>query len=298
MNYTLLSALQHICSTKPQKVVCITSEEWVHELLLFAMQGILYKDILWKRTTPKAILKERMECDLFSSSASGGLFVETDQFGEGERKQFQKVESGPLLWVSSKQSVDVDNMYVLASPKPWERLQHAQEAVRFFLVLKKTEAGQKACQLLSQKAVSSPQAFRQEMEKYVAFASCGPIRDDELELLLESDSSSSLWALLDAFVLKKKQLFFQELVRVEEDNHPLQIIRFIRNQYEQLLRLSEGESVQKFKSKEKQLSFLRERSFKEKSKILQRLLLHDIGLRDGTVDEKLSLISFFSPFFG
>lgn len=298
---TVLSALKkNFYKQQPQKTVCIAEDEFVRSLLLFGAVELTSLPV--ERTTFEQ-LKQQQDAPMFScfiAKKQKLSFVETEQFGEKEWRVYQHLQKeAPLLWLASQSGLSTTNSCLLFPKlKPWERLDQAKEVLYFVLKEKAIPLSHKALGMLAQKVVAQPAFLATDIQKYCMYVSSGPLCDEDIEMLIDNEASSSLWTLFDAFVAKNKKIFFEQLSLIErEESHPLQIIRFFQTQWEKLLLATEQNTAAKFKSQEKQQSFIRLLSMKERIHIVQQLLRYDIALRDGGISDAVSLVPFFAALF-
>ena len=301
--YTILSALKNVVyNKKVEKLICITNEEWVRSLLLFGVQEYmkkLYGDVTLKK------ISSRYTFDLFPPRTPQCFVVEEERCGKNEQIFLNNaclIPPSLLLFFGESGEEPPKHAYewvTISKVKPWERIHHIKEAIRFLLSEMNIPLSDEILEMLAQKTVSHPGSFAQEMERYRAFSFRGTFAREELCAHFAIEEKTSLFDLFDAWLERNAALFFARLSMIEEEGEltPFQIVRFFRSQLEPLLLAEQGTTPLKYKSQERKVERLKALSFLDKCALLRRLIELDIGLRDGSYDERSSPISLFIPFF-
>lgn len=305
---TIHSVLKNLFqSQKIDTLLLVGLEEWSQMLLLYGLKEHIKKsneggfaEIRFEKRSIESLNESFLTptFDLFSSKTLTYQVLETKTFGEKEKKVFEAFSSSSspaCIWCTETLSEPVVGAVHFSKWKPWEKEGVAKEAIALLLDRHKVPTLPPVLQFLSHIALSSPAFFPSNFEKYLHYAVEGSLGESEIEDLIGSSSTPTMWGLLESFLLRKKQAFFEELTSIEEDDkiHPLPLIRFFRTQIEKYILASEKGGTLPFKNQEKQKESLEKLSRESKRILLYELVMLDKKLKDGSFDEQSSLFPFF-----
>lgn len=305
---TIYSALKNVFTLDiPQRLLCVGGEEWSRMLFLYGVEEQV------RRTTENKTARVHFEKISFESlneefqtpvlsfyapMKASYYRIETAKFEQKEAELFQKAQVSDrscLVWFTDTLIESVAGSVHLQKCKPWEKESLARDVVTLLLQMRQVASSPSVVLILANSALTNPAFFASDMEKYCHYAAEGIIQDSDIESLIGHDATPTSWSLLEAFLLRNKKAFFEGLSCVEEqgETHPLPLIRFFRSQLEKFILASESGISMPFKSQERQKEAVSEMSLEAKRILIHELLTIDSQLRDGTFDEKNSLVPFF-----
>ena len=136
--------------------------------------------------------------------------------------------------------------------------------------------------LLAKGYTQDRQGLISEIEKLVTYSLGEPaITAAHVEKIGIVEVQPTLWQLLDGLVAGDAKAVSESLT---SDLYDIAVLRFLKNQLEKLIIAVEEEAPSRNRSQERQLAAVRKRTLPTIISWVNRLKMHEVGIRSGTED--------------
>ncbi|HXF29240.1 MAG TPA: hypothetical protein VN457_05270 [Chlamydiales bacterium] len=205
-----------------------------------------------KKTSIENLLQELSSSSLFDADARYHLALHDKITAKEEElleKCFQRPFSNPLLITSKKALPDVVSsvfemkgaLVQIAAPKPWEEKAKTEEWISNFAKAEKKSIQKEAVSLLGRECATSRQQLLQELKKLFLYTSAkNEVTLDDVLAIVTIESKPLLWDLGDALLEKNVAKAIE--ITTTGDFSVFQVLRYIRNQFHEALKMGLGTS--------------------------------------------------------
>lgn len=203
------------------------------------------------------------------------------------------------LFLTSKK-IEIENeaslsgLYVeIPGPKPWDRPKRLASFLVYYFGQKQKKIERDALLLLSESLLSADEAIISECEKLLLYVGDVPqITKNDVLAICTLKATGTLFNLWNAMTDGNEVELLSKLdMVIDDDTHPMQIVRFLRTQWGGFLRFAEdpeGESVPPFKQ-EPYRKLLHRYSLKDAQAIFSRIDDLEFQMKNSEGDPKLLL---------
>ena len=277
-----------------------------------------------KRVTPEELAEHKASFSLFSSHSL--LHIQhTQDLNAAElqllEEQLTHLNNTCILILTGKdlptalckkiEAMTAGVIVEIGDVKPWEKQSKVEEWIKSYAVRWKRTVQKEALQLLAKEFQDDRFALKEELDKlftYTADKSDAPITVNDVRAIVCLSNKAIIWQLSDALLTKDKRLALAIVHSLQEGDggggefHPLQILRYLRNQVHSVLEISSLVDDQvapdvimkrfptmKGKSFEKNIEFARRYGTNDLIRALIAIDTLEVDLKNSAKDEHLAL---------
>ena len=173
-------------------------------------------------------------------------------------------------------------VFSFPSIKPWDRLPLQVSWIRAYVKKRGAQIDANGATLLAKGYAQDRQGLAGELEKLVTYCfGETTITAAHVEKVGIVALQPTLWQLLDGLLAGDLKAVSQS---VTEDLYDIAVLRFLKNQLEKLVIAVEEEAPSRNRSQERQLAAVRKRTLPVIISWINRLKMHEVGIRSGTED--------------
>ena len=170
----------------------------------------------------------------------------------------------------------------LPSIKPWDKVPLLVSWIQAYVKKRGAQIDSNGAALLAKGYTQDRQGLISEIEKLVTYSLGEPaITAAHVEKIGIVEVQPTLWQLLDGLVAGDAKAISESLT---SDLYDIAVLRFLKNQLEKLVIAVEEEAPSRNRSQERQLAAVRKRTLPTIISWINRLKMHEVGIRSGTED--------------
>ena len=166
--------------------------------------------------------------------------------------------------------------------KPWDKLPLQVNWIQSYVKKRGQQIDSNGATILAKGYAQDRQGLIGELEKLMTYCLGVPmILASHVERIGVVELQPTLWQLLDALLAGDTRAV-AICVTQSTDLYDIAVVRFLKNQFEKLVITVEEGAPSRNRSQEKQLSVVRKRGLPTIISWINRLKMHEVGIRSGT----------------